>query len=134
MDKKELFERDHYAAYLGVKVVDISKGSAVLSMDVVEHHLNFLGAAHGGALFSLADMAFGLASNSEQTVRVGIEAQMSYIERVDAGERLLATAHKVSENRRTAVYRVDVTRNNDIIAAFTGTVYITNRSFDQNPA
>lgn len=42
--KIKLFKRDLYAAYLGVKVVDVSKGRAVLSISIVEHHLNFLGA------------------------------------------------------------------------------------------
>jgi acyl-coenzyme A thioesterase PaaI-like protein len=59
---------------------------------------------------------------------------MSYVECVDAGEQLLATAHKVSRNRPTAVDRVDVTQDKDIIAAFTGTVYKTKQSFDQVPA
>ena len=45
---------------------------------------------------------------------------MSY---VDAGEQLLATAHKVSGNRQAAVYRLDVTRNKNIIASFAVTVY-----------
>ena len=43
---------------------------------------------------------------------------MSYVECVDAGEQLLASAHKVSGNRKTAMYRVDVTRDKNIIAAF----------------
>ncbi len=43
---------------------------------------------------------------------------MSYVECVDAGEQLLASAHKVSGNRKAAMYRVDVTRDKDIIAAF----------------
>ena len=42
--KIKLFKRDLYAAYLGVKAVDVSKGRAVLSISIVEHHLNFLGA------------------------------------------------------------------------------------------
>ena len=59
---------------------------------------------------------------------------MSYVECVDAGEQLLATAHKVSGNRPAAVYRVGVTRDKDIIAAFAGTVYINQIFFDQVPA
>ena len=47
---------------------------------------------------------------------------MSYVECVDAGEQLLATAHKVSGNRQAAVYRLDVTRDKNIIPSFAGTV------------
>ena len=59
---------------------------------------------------------------------------MSYVKCVDAGEQLLATAHKVSGNRPAAVYRVGVTQDKDIIAAFAGTVYINQIFFDQVPA
>ena len=54
---------------------------------------------------------------------------MSYVECVDAGEQLLATAHKVSGNRQAAVYRLDVTQDKNIIAAFVGTVYIDQKFF-----
>ena len=59
---------------------------------------------------------------------------MSYVKCVDAGEQLLATAHKVSGNRQAAVYRLDVTRDKNIIASFAGTVYINQIFFDQVPA
>ena len=55
---------------------------------------------------------------------------MSYVECVDAGEQLLATAYKVSGNRQAAVYRLDVTQDKNIIAAFVGTVYINQNFFD----
>jgi hypothetical protein len=35
----------------GVKGIDASEGCSILSMSIVEQHLNFLGAANGGALF-----------------------------------------------------------------------------------
>ena len=44
----------------GVKGIDASEGCSILSMSIVEQHLNFLGAANGGALFSLPDITFGL--------------------------------------------------------------------------
>jgi len=44
----------------GVKVIDVSERRSILSMSIVEQHLNFLGAANGGALFSLPDITFGL--------------------------------------------------------------------------
>ena len=59
---------------------------------------------------------------------------MSYVECVDAGEQLLATAHKVSGNIQAAVYRLDVTRDKNIIDSFRETVYLTKKSFDQVPA
>lgn len=124
-----LFKQDRFAAHLGIELIEAGEGRAVLEMEIQRHHLNFMGAVHGGAIFSLADMAFGLASNTEQTMRVGIDAHIAYVNRVDAGDRLRATACKFAENRRTAVYQVAITCNDDAIATFTGTAYITDKPF-----
>ncbi|NQW01197.1 MAG: PaaI family thioesterase [Rhodospirillales bacterium] len=126
-----LFNQDGYARHLGIELVEVGQGRAVMEMEIQDRHLNFLGAVHGGAIFSLADMAFGLASNTEQSMRVGIDAHIAFVARVDQGERIRASAFKFAENRRTAVYQVNITRNAEAIATFTGTVYITNRPFSE---
>ena len=47
-------------------------------MTVDARHLNFNGGCHGGAIFALADSAFGLASNSHGPVAVGIDAHITF--------------------------------------------------------
>ena len=79
-------------------------------MTVEPRHLNFNGGCHGGAIFSLADSAFGLASNSHGPLASGIAAHITYQAGVRAGERLVARATEVSRSRRVAVYRIDVVR------------------------
>ena len=46
-------------------------GRAEVAMTVDARHLNFNGGCHGGAIFALADSAFGLASNSHGPVAAG---------------------------------------------------------------
>jgi hypothetical protein len=62
-------------------------GSAEVAMTVEPRHLNFNGGCHGGAIFSLADSAFGLASNSHGPLASGIAAHITYQAGVRAGER-----------------------------------------------
>ena len=71
-------------------------------------HLNFNGTCHGGALFALADSAFGLASNSHGPVAAGIDAHVAYHRPARLGERLEARATEASRGARVATYRVDV--------------------------
>jgi acyl-CoA thioesterase len=79
-------------------------------------------------IFTLADTAFGLASNSHGMIAVGIDAHITYHVAAELGATLTATAVEVSRARKIAVYRIDVTRaDGTLVASFTGTVYVTTR-------
>jgi acyl-CoA thioesterase len=125
-----LLAKDAYAGALGITVIDAAPGAVRVGMTVRADHLNFLDWAHGGVIFALADTAFGLASNSHDTVSVGIDAHMAYLSGVREADVIEAQASEISRTRRKAVYRIDVTRPADgtAIAAFTGTVYVTEQA------
>ena len=120
-------ENDPFCGLLDMQIVDGGVGFAVVSMKVANKHMNFLGGGHGGAIFALADTAFGLASNSHDKISIGINANIAYVKGVEEGDRLLAQAREVSRGRKTAVYNVDVTCEKMMIATFTGTVHVTGR-------
>jgi len=123
-----LAAHDPFVKSLGIKCVDGGPGRAAVRMRVKAAHLNFNGTCHGGVVFSLADTAFGLASNSHGRVAAGIDAHVTYQAAVRQDDGLTATATEVSRTRRLAVYRVDVTRaDGTLVATFTGTVYILEK-------
>ena len=123
---------DPFVCALGVRLLDGGAGHATVAMTVGEKHLNFNGSCHGGAIFALADTAFGLASNSHGHVAAGIDAHITYQAAAALGDTLNATAVEVSRSRRLAVYRVDVAREDGtLLSTFTGTVYITARHHDR---
>lgn len=128
---RALAARDPLGRVLGVEFVDGGPGRATVRMQVRAEHLNFNGSCHGGTVFVLADTAFGLASNSYGTVAASIDSHITYHAPVMPGDRLTATATEVSRTRRLAVYRVDVVRDDGTLtSAFTGTVYLSQRSTD----
>jgi len=118
---------DPFSQLLDMHLVDGGPGFAVVSMKVANKHMNFLGGGHGGAIFALADTAFGLAANSHDKISIGINANIAYVKGVAEGDQLLAEAREISRGRKTAVYNVDVTCGKTMIATFTGTVHVTNR-------
>ncbi|WP_232509554.1 PaaI family thioesterase [Parageobacillus thermoglucosidasius] len=63
-------KRDPFANYLGIITADGGEGYAKVSMGAKEHLLNFHGSTNGGAIFSLADVAFACASNSHNQARL----------------------------------------------------------------
>jgi LAO/AO transport system ATPase/phenylacetic acid degradation protein PaaD len=123
-----LVARDALCATLGITARDGGPGSAEVAMTVDRRHLNFNGGCHGGAIFALADSAFGLASNSHGPVASGIDAHITFQTAVAAGDTLVARAVEVQRSRRIGVYRIDVVREDvgaeTAVSSFTGTVYI----------
>ena len=122
-------ERDGLCRTLGIRFVGGGAGHAAVAMTTDARHVNFNGACHGGAIFALADTAFGLASNSHGPVAVGIDAHITFQAGVTVGETLVARAVEITRSRRIAVYRIDVVRTGNggaetAVSSFTGTVYV----------
>ena len=65
---KKIVKNDKFAKLVGVKLLDVSEGYATAEMTLTDNHLNGLGIAHGGAIFTLADLVFAVASDT--TARV----------------------------------------------------------------
>ena len=121
---KKFFKNDRFARHVGIELLEVSEGRAKAKMTVKECHLNGVNIAHGGAIFSLADLAFAVASNSHRTVAVSINVSISYLKASVAGDTLVAEAIEVSRNPKLATYEVRVTNETDeLIAIFLGTVY-----------
>ena len=119
------FSSDAYAEAQGFELSDVTDDSVVVSMVVHEDHLNFHGVLHGGALFSLADCAFSLASNAHGDTAMAIDTHLVLTAPARLGDTLTATAEEMTRGRTLATYRVDVTRDDGRTAGlFTGTVFI----------
>jgi acyl-CoA thioesterase len=124
-----LAARDGLCRTLGISVLAGGPGRADVAMTVDARHLNFNGGCHGGAIFALADSAFGLASNSHGPVAAGIDAHITFQAGVRAGDVLVARAIEVQRSKRIGVYRIDVVRQeaggpDTAVSSFTGTVYV----------
>ncbi|RLA95655.1 MAG: phenylacetic acid degradation protein [Deltaproteobacteria bacterium] len=117
------FENDRFAKHSGIEVLEVSEGKAKAKMEIGEKHLNGVGLVHGGAIFTLADLAFAVASNSHGTVALAINVSIAYLKATTKGT-LFAEAEEVSRNPKLATYAVRVTNEDDeLIALFQGTVY-----------
>jgi acyl-CoA thioesterase len=117
------FDKDRFAKHNGIYLVDATPGFAIVKMEVQEFHMNSVGVIHGGAIFTLADFAFAVASNSHGRVALAIDAGISFFKALHSGV-LTATAREISLNNRLGTYLIDVlNENEELIATFRGTVY-----------
>jgi acyl-CoA thioesterase len=106
---------------LGLQLISVEPGHAVLAMAVSGTMVNWHNTCHGGFIYLLADTAFGYASNTRNQRMVAQHCSISYLNRVQCGEQL--TAHAVERQRagRSAIYDVTVKREDGtVIAEFRG--------------
>jgi len=108
---------DPFARSLGVELLEVGEGTGVVAMTVRQDMLNSHDTAHGGAIFSLADAAFAVASNSHGPLAVALEISISYVAPAWLGERLTAKAREESLSRRIGVYRLRVTKDDGTLVA-----------------
>ena len=120
---RTFFANDRYAALTGVEIVETGKGFCKTSLKIEDKHLNAAHVVQGGAIFTLADLAFAIASNSHGQLALAINVNISYLSSVSSG-RLYATATEVGEPNRLGAYDVLVTDDRErVIARFNGMVY-----------
>lgn len=116
---------DKIAVWLQIDLIEVAPGHAVVGMMVREDMLNAARLCQGGAIFSLADFAFALASNSHGKVALAISSTIYFPSSVKEGEYLLAEAKELALTRKTGLYEVKVYEQETqrLVALFTGQVY-----------
>ena len=105
---REFFAADRYAALTGVEIVEARIGYCKTSLEIEEKHLNAAEVVQGGVIFTLADLAFAVASNSHGQLALAININISYLRPKSSGS-LYATATEVCEPNRLGAYDVLVT-------------------------
>jgi acyl-CoA thioesterase len=115
-----IFNASEFARLLGMEITEAAEGYSRVTMDCTGR-MNPGGVAHGGAIFSLADQAFGIAANCCGVHRVAVSASILYI--APAKGKLVAVARRVADNGTCDTYRVMVHEGERPVAEFTGVAF-----------
>lgn len=123
MTLKEFFKEDRFAALIGAELLEIREGYARAQMLVTPEHLNAAGFCQGGALFTLADLAYAAAVNSHLTLTVALSTNITYVSNVSEGY-VYAEATEVVDHNRVPFTEVRVTSEDGrLLAILTSTGY-----------
>ena len=107
-----------------MRVMELRLGYARAEMMVTPQHMNAVGIVQGGAVFTLADLAFAAASNSHGVVAVACQADITFFKATKTG-RLTAVAEEVSRSRSLSTCVVRVLDDADVLVAlFKGVAFI----------
>lgn len=129
-----MWAADRASRALGMELVEVGPGRAVLELVVRADMVNGHDICHGGLVFALADSAFAFACNSRGLVTVAQAADITFVAPARLGERLRATAHERWQEGRSGITDVTVARvleggDGDVVAEFRGRSRTVGDSF-----
>ena len=120
-DARTYFENERFAMQNGMQIDELSEDSCTCSMVIEDYHWNALGGVMGGAIFTLADLAFAVSANHDHQPTVAQNVLINYLNG-SRGEVLYAKTTRVKSGRTSSVWQVSVTDDlGKDIALFTGT-------------
>jgi len=122
-------EKEPFAKALEINLIKLELGYSVVEMDYDPARMNNIyERAHGGALFALIDEAFETASQTDGTIAVALNVNVTYVSSPQAGVKLRAEARRVSQTKKTAGYDIKVSDENDtLIANCSALAYLTGK-------
>lgn len=119
-----MWSRDQAAQALGMAIVEVRPGYAVLTMKVRPDMVNGHHICHGGLIFTLADTAFAYACNSYNHNTVASACHIDFLSPGKEGDLLEAEAVERSLSGRTGVYDITVrVAGGKTVALFRGKSY-----------
>lgn len=131
---RQFFQDDKYLVMTGVHIEDVGPDWCRCSLQVQPVHMNAVGAVQGGAIYTLADSAFAVASNmrhmteKDGRLTVSQSASISYISAGKAGSTLYAEARKAGGGKRSSVYHINVADHEGrLIATMTGNGFVIEK-------
>lgn len=122
---RRFFRRDTFAHQAGIRLLEVRPGYARARLRVTPAHWNGVDVIQGGAVFTLADLAFAAACNGAGPVALAINVSISFLRAVERGT-LTAEAREVSRTSRLSTVEVEVRdQKGAAVALFHGTAYVT---------
>ncbi len=107
-EARAYFQGDRFALENGVVIDEIGDGSSVCSLILTDRCRNAEGRVMGGAVFTLADLAFAAAANNRHRPTVTQQVSINYLSDARGG-KLTARAACRKDGRTSCVYNIDVT-------------------------
>ena len=110
---KAFFEKDVYAmGTTGISLDEVGERYAKCSLKVDSRHVNATGHVMGGAIFTLADFTFAVATNFNQSLTVTTVSNISFLGS-PKGDTLISESRLIKDGKRSCFYEISVKDNLD---------------------
>ena len=121
--------KEPFAQAFNITLKELELGYSVVEMKYDPDRMdNIYSHAHGGALFGLIDEAFETACQTEGSIVVALNMNVTYVASPKAGARLRAVARQISQTKKTASFDIKVTdETGALIASCSALAYRTGK-------
>ena len=128
MDMPPSYRSSAFNNMLGAELISLANGQSEVRLRMRPELGNRGGKLHGGALFTLVDIAMGLAcsdSHGFDQLSATLECNINYLRAVSDGE-VVCRAKVIHAGRRTLVLEADVLQGDTLVAKAQGTFAMIN--------
>ncbi|OGO24659.1 MAG: hypothetical protein A2144_07525 [Chloroflexi bacterium RBG_16_50_9] len=122
LELKAKASEEPVAAFLKMRLLELSPGYARVMMQLRPEYQNFNGTAFGGIIMALADQAFAYASNSMFRPSLASQFNIHFIAGPGVSDELTAEGRVVRSGKRVGLSEMTITnQDGKLIARATGT-------------
>lgn len=127
-------EFEGFNSHNHIVVTEVGDGTSVVEVKLVQESLNPLGMAHGGLIFTLCDVATGVAARTGGRITVTLDSNIHFLRRAKDTEKLVARGRVVKEGRTTGLVTAEVFNDEGkLIATADMTVYYVDENTYTDP-
>jgi acyl-CoA thioesterase len=121
-EMRKKFDESPCAVFMGMSLVDLSKGYAKVKMELKKEHLNWENMVHGGIVATVLDQAFGCACNTLENIHVAVQMNVHFMKAPAVGETIYAESKVIHAGKRMGTSEMKVCDSKGVeIARATGT-------------
>ncbi|MGG7440733.1 PaaI family thioesterase [Chryseobacterium arthrosphaerae] len=119
-----MLNQDEFSQWMNIGLIEVKENYCLIEMPIRKNMINGLKTVHGGVTFAFADSALAFSSNNTGDAAVALNCIINFTKAGREGDVFRAESILVNDTRKTAVYDITITnQNNELIAKFVGTVY-----------
>lgn len=121
---------DRFASSIGAHLTEVKEGSAKAQLTVEERHLNGGGVCQGGAIYTLADLAFAAVTNSHGILSLGISNAITFLKSAQLGDTITAECTELLNHHKLPYCDIKITnQHGELLAVMTGLAYRMKKDF-----
>ena len=110
-EARNFFSNDKFATEAtGIKIEEVGENYAKCSLEIKDIHKNAVGQVMGGAIFTLADFAFAVATNNKEKVTVTAVSNISFAGTAK-GDKLIAETKLIKDGKRSCFLEIMINDN-----------------------
>lgn len=112
----KMFDSD-FSKHMGLYVIAQSTGYCKVRLDVKKEHMNPIGSVHGGALFTMADEACGIAASTTGGICTTVDSHIEFLNAAIGVEYLTAEAKPKKIGKKIRSFIVEIKDEKDRLIA-----------------